>query len=204
MDLIGQRFARLLVVERLPNTTAGARRWRCRCDCGTLSTVTTGCLRSGNTNSCGCLARDLRRINAKHLMSQSPEHRAWTLMRNRCTNQNAPRFDRWGGRGITVCPAWNDFETFLRDMGPRPTPAHSLDRINNDGPYSPENCRWATRRQQANNTSTTRIIEHNGERRPLNEWARLAGINKSTFYYRLKRGLTMHEAMTRPLHERHG
>lgn len=202
-NLVGQTFGRLTVLEFAGINHKGGATWHCRCACGGHSTPSTGSLRDGNSTSCGCIAKEKRRA-AGHLMSTTTEYRIWTLMRSRCTNPRTPNFHRYGGRGITVCEQWEDFRAFLRDMGPRPSLNHSLDRRNNDGPYAPENCRWATRAEQAANTSANRRFVVDGQPLILRDIAARAGINASTLYYRLKRGLTMDEALSRPLHERHG
>lgn len=156
IDLVGQRFGRLTVVGRADNDLHGHVRWDCLCDCGNTSTVLASNLKR-TTQSCGCLARELRPVNAarqftKHGMYQSPEYRAWQNMRERCNNPNHPQFKDWGGRGISVCDRWMDsFEAFYADVGPRPGHRLSLDRIDNDGNYEPGNVRWATHSQQMKN-----------------------------------------------------
>lgn len=198
MNLLGQTFGRLAVTARVGSDSHGAALWHCLCACGRSAIARTSALRSGNTTSCGCKGPETRRT---HAMSKTPEYTAWVQARQRCRNPKWPAFHRYGGRGITICDRWNDFRAFYADMGPRPSPAHSLDRINNDGPYAPENCRWATVRAQNYNKGANRIIDHDGERLPLNAWAERAGINKSTFYYRLRRGMPMREALF-PVHRR--
>lgn len=153
MNLVSARFGRLIVIAE-SERKGSRRRWLCRCDCGAERVVTQSQLTTGKTSSCGCLHREqLSQHRTKHGNSliPSPEYRAWKSLRGRCNNPNDARYAAYGGRGITVDPAWETFEAFLRDMGPRPSDRHSLDRIDNDGEYGPKNCRWATASEQRRN-----------------------------------------------------
>lgn len=180
LQLTSQRFGRLVAIRDVgggaPNKS---RLWRCRCECGTTVTVTSGHLRSGHTRSCGCLQRETiaatrRRLgppNVTHGFTrrghQHPLYKTWGGMWQRCTNPRADSFEFYGGRGITVCERWRDFTLFVADMGAKPSPRHSLDRIDNDGHYScgrceqcqanrwPANVRWATPSEQARNARVT-------------------------------------------------
>jgi hypothetical protein len=154
--LTNQRSGRLFALRDVGRRD-GCVLWLCRCDCGEETVVSSRDLRSGHARSCGCLrdetARTVGHRNRKHGRSTSPEYRAWTEMKRRCYGENRRGYDNWGGRGIVVCERWlNSFEDFLADTGPRPSPAHSLDRWpNNDGNYEPGNCRWATTSEQSKN-----------------------------------------------------
>jgi hypothetical protein len=125
---------------------------------------------------------------------QAKEYRRWSDMKTRCTNPKHIHYAEYGGRGIRVCERWmNSFEAFLADMGPPPSPRHTLDRKNNDGDYCPENCRWATRREQTLNSRHARWLEYKGERLPLIDWARRFGVHSAALIYHLKRGRSMEE-----------
>jgi hypothetical protein len=157
----GQRFGRLVVLHHADKDRKGNWRWECVCDCGNRTQPPTYSLVRGETRSCGCLQLETRRQNKRegsapkhgHTVGRSTaEYRAWNALKTRCTNTNIPGYKYWGGRGITLCERWRDsFEAFLADMGPRPSPKHSLDRIDNDGNYEPGNCRWATASEQNRN-----------------------------------------------------
>lgn len=167
--MVGERFARLTVLESLPKRR-GSTRWRCRCDCGTIKAVDQTHLRSGATQSCGCFSRELAKSRTTHGASVdytlTPEYTSWKGMKQRCLNPRNPSYERYGAKGITICARWrDDFDAFRSDMGPRPD-GTSLDRIDNAGPYAPENCRWADDKTQARGSITERLTkpcEHCGQ-----------------------------------------
>lgn len=205
INLVGQKFGRLTVVSRGENTVQGVAQWNCICECGGTAFARTASLRNGNTQSCGCLHRETSARNARkslttHGMRHTAEYRIWRGVKDRCLNPNIKDFPNYGGRGITLCDAWNNsFEEFFNDMGPRPSPAHSIDRIDNNGPYSPQNCRWAVAEVQHSNTRANRHISFQGETKTLTQWARITGIAKDTLHYRLKAGWSIERALTEPI-----
>jgi hypothetical protein len=157
-NLNNQRFHRLVVKELVSKESWGEKgysRWVCICDCGNTTLVDSYMLTSGRTRSCGCLRQDnLIRHGHARPGKESSEYRAWQNMKSRCSNPNHPSFNSYGGRGIIVCDRWLGklgFDNFLADMGEKPSPKLSLDRINNDGNYQPDNCRWTDALTQSNN-----------------------------------------------------
>lgn len=160
------------------------------CDCGAKFTADLGALKNGSIKSCGCLRRARgRAMLSTHGHTGTPEHKTWIEMKYRCQTPTAPYYDRYGGRGIQVCEGWSkSFEVFLAAVGPRPSPDHSLDRINNDGNYEPGNVRWATSFQQQNNRSTTPMLTIRGETLSASEWAIRVGVPRYLIANRLRRG----------------
>lgn len=164
VDLTGQRFGRLAIIERAPTRfLAGKQRtfWRAQCDCGNTTEVMADSLRSGNSRSCGCLSSDTtRRLATTHGLSKSKTYSAWSAAKARCSNPKHPMWRYYGSRGIRMSEEWaTSFETFLRDMGEAP-PKMELERVDNDGPYAAWNCKWATRSEQLRNRRPRSVFKH--------------------------------------------
>jgi hypothetical protein len=176
-DLRGKKFGRWLVIEKSKDG------WFCECDCGTKKTVKTWALTSGRSKSCGCLhkeiIRDIGYKNATHgcdrVGKATPEYITWGSMISRCTNPRKKDYPNYLGRGIEVCERWHSFENFLADMGYKPSPEHTLDRIDNNGNYEPSNCRWATRKEQNRNSRWNRYLIFDGISKCIAEWAEILG-----------------------------
>lgn len=200
-NLAGQRFGRLTVIRFLGVTEKHHALWECRCDCTGTKTVTTGKLTRGHVMSCGCLEKEVRGSHWRtHGMSHSPEHLAWLGMKRRCLNPKIHNFADYGGRGIQVCERWKDsFENFYADMGQRPTPKHSLDRKDVNGPYDKENCRWATKKEQSRNRRDNTRVPFRDENLTIAEWAERIGCDGQVISKRLQAGWSIERALTTPL-----
>lgn len=199
--MTGFRSGRLTVVERAESIN-GKATWRCKCDCG-KEIVTRGySLRNGDAKSCGCWHEEvLAKGNFVHGESRSRIYGIWNTMKSRCNNPNSRKFYRYGKREITVCEEWQKFEPFYEwAVANGYSDDLSIDRIDNDGNYCPENCRWATRREQMNNTSKTIYLSYNGETHPLSEWSEITGIPRVALWKRIRqRGWSVERALTTPL-----
>ena len=194
MEPIGTRFGRWTTAGPDPSNR---RHVLAVCDCGTESSVDVFNLRSGKSTGCAkCARHDGPLI---HGLSHSRAWKAWQGMIQRCYNPNNPSYPNYGGRGISVCNRWRSgVAAFYADMGTPPA-GMSLDRIDNSGPYSPENCRWASRREQNSNTRRNRLVEYQGEMMTVRELARRTGFNRTTIDARLKRGWSVEDAVSQPL-----
>lgn len=197
-NLLGQRFGRLMVEERLPSIK-GHSHWRCTCDCGETTSPETNQLLSGKTQSCGCLQRERASLNQGGLTHGQHKTRVYTIyhaMKKRCENPKDHKFPRYGGRGIKICSEWSSFELFLAWAIPAGYADNlSIERRNNDGNYCPENCYWATPTQQASNRSSSRLLTINGRTQTIAMWAREAGMPYHTIWGRLRKGWTSEAAV---------
>ncbi len=195
-----ERHGRLAVKEYV-GCVRGKMMVRCVCDCGGEKVLRLNSLRTGNTRSCGCLKPEAASSrNFKHGFAarnnRVAEFQVWCQMRSRCKPNGGRETRNYGDRGIRVCERWeNSFIAFMEDMGPRPSPAHSIERENVNGHYEPENCRWATSKEQANNTRRNRRLTHSGETLTLTEWAGRIGFSVSTLHARLAR-MSVEAALT--------
>lgn len=167
----------------------------CRCECGTVKSVSLSSIRQQKSKSCGCLQADNGPPNKRHGMTQTPTYKTWSHMLYRCLNESSASYPNYGGRGITVCKEWLSFDAFFADMGVKPA-GTSIDRIDNNKGYSPTNCQWSDKRAQANNRRTSRLINWNGEERTLADLSRIAGISIGSFWSRLNSGWSIERIMT--------
>jgi hypothetical protein len=195
IDLTGMVFGALTATKRVGSDRFGDTIWECKCACGEPSLVRGSSLRSGGTRSCGC-HHGQPPVNWIHGGTSGvtrtgrvqSEYSTWRLMKGRCFNHNNNKYYLYGGRGITVCDRWkNSFASFLADMGPKPTEKHTLDRIDPNKDYAPDNCRWATQQDQQRNRRNNVFVEISGERFTIFDVAELLKIKESSARARLKR-----------------
>lgn len=204
IDLTGQRFGKLIVLRRAENYVRSnghkESTWVCCCECGNEITVTRTNLK--RARSCGCSkGKYISDSKITHGMSNSRLYRIWQNMKNRCYNPNVDRYDRYGGRGITVCEKWRDsFEAFYKwaiDNGY--SDELSIDRKDVNGNYTPDNCRWISMDKQADNKLNSRIFEYNGEAHTVSEWSKILGISRDIIWNRIKRGWDIERVFTQPI-----
>lgn len=201
-DLAGRTYGRLTAVRLAGRSSRGARLWLCICSCGAESVVYASALTKGHTQSCGCLRHD--GLNARHGMTKGdtphPIWSVWASMTQRCTDTGATGYKNYGGRGIRVCRRWSTFENFRDDMLPTWSPGLTLEREDNEGNYSPKNCKWATKKEQARNRRSTRWVEVFGERLSLAEAVeRFSVVRYGTVLSRIDKGKWgIEEALTTP------
>ena len=191
-EIKGKRFGKLVAIEedgRIGTNVA----WICKCDCGNVIRVRASSLLSGNTTSCGC-----KRIESitKHNMTNSPLFNVWRNMKERCENKSYKSYENYGGRGVKVCNEWKEFSVFYEwAMDNGYERGLSIDRIDNDGGYNPANCRWVKMRTQSRNRRTNVVLEYDGEKHCLADWAKILGINRNTIGWRYRNGWTVKEIL---------
>lgn len=202
LNLTGQRFGRLVVVERSTNSKNGKARWLCKCDCGNDTVVFSTSLVRGLTHSCGCLNSEIASERfSTHRLSESRLHKTWSDMKKRCYNPNSKSFPAYGGRGIEMCEEWkDDFQSFYNwAMAHGYADDLTIDRIDVNGNYSPENCRWVDKLTQANNCRTNHYLTFNGKTQSIAAWARELGVSDSLIRQRIVTlGWSVERALTEP------
>jgi hypothetical protein len=198
IDLTGRKIGMWTVLRRAEDKSKQPA-YICRCDCGEKRHVIGASLKTGDSQNCGCVRRaNLGDRARKHGMINHRLYRTWLAMHDRCRRPKHTAYPRYGARGIYVCDRWSEFPVFLADMGPTWQEGLSLDRIDNDGPYSPENCRWATPQVQMQNRGQ-RLYEAFGERLSLKDWSDRFGIPVGVIRHRRFHGWTLEDAVTRPV-----
>jgi hypothetical protein len=203
IDLTGRVCGRWTVISR-DHSKPGQMYWLCKCECGTVRIVQGGDLRNGGSKGCK-QCREYKGVPT-HGMYHTPEYKIWSAMWQRCTCQTSQQYKNYGARGISVCDRWSSFQSFFDDMGPRPPSArgsriYSIDRINNDGNYEPNNCRWTTITTQRRNTRLNRLVTFNDTTKCVAEWAAQYGMHRQSLLNRLNHGWSIERAITEPVHK---
>lgn len=196
-NLTGLKFGLIHVIcfagKRIKNSGNAEYFYHCRCSCGTQRLISGVALTGKKRRGCRCWNSDLNG------MRESDEYRIWSAMWTRCTNPRQASWKNYGGRGITVCERWEKFEHFFADMGQRPTRQHTIDRRDNDAGYSPDNCRWITRREQNRNRSDNHRLTFRGETKTIAEWSEDVHIEQRTIWWRISSGWSVDRALTTPI-----
>lgn len=186
IDIAGQKFGRWTVVSR-----AHGASWDCVCDCGTRRVVTGSSLKLGTSPSCGCLSRER---STKHGMERTQIYNTWAQMLARCNNPKSTSYPRYGAKGIKVCVRWHDFRSFYADMGDK-AEGQTLDRIDGSKGYEPGNVRWANKKEQARNRTSTKFLMWEGKPTPMAEVAERAGIKRKVLENRIRLGMSVEDAV---------
>lgn len=193
-SVLSEKYGKLKPLKEL--RLKNRRAFYCKCDCGNFKNIFLKYLRNGDTRSCGCInKKETSARFKKHGMSRTNEYNIWLAMISRCENVKNKSFLNYGGRGISVCSSWKKFENFIKDMGKKPENL-TLDRIDNDGNYEPNNCRWATRKQQSRNTSRNVYIEYNGENMCVKDWAIKLGVRDKLIHERISYGWPIEKVLS--------
>jgi hypothetical protein len=202
-QIVGEKYGRLKVLSFAGLNKHRSSMWNCICDCGAIGVFKGRNLLIGKTKSCGCWLLEKRRSPKKHghtsrNLGASSEYSAWKAMRQRCENPNNRSWKDYGERGITVCERWHNFSNFIQDMGKKPSPNLSIERVDNDSGYTKENCIWATKKVQNRNKRNNIILTHNGKSQTVKDWANEYGLLFGTLYFRILRGWPMEKALMPP------
>ena len=203
-NLIGNRYGRLLVLARAENSKANKARWLCRCDCGIEKVIFATALVGGLSKSCGCLNNEVRgKASVTHGLRKHPLYPVWNDMKCRCRNKTHHAYKFYGARGVTVCDEWRtSFKAFYTwAMANGYKSGLEIDRRDNSLGYSPSNCRWTTRAEQARNRNVCVLKTINGVTKTVGEWADVHGLKQSTVHGRLKRGWSIQESLNTPAGE---
>lgn len=193
-DLTGNVYGKLTVIALTECSKFRSSWFECRCECGKRVVVRGSVLLGGGTKACFSCA------HTKHGQSRTVVYRIWTNIKYRCYKEGSQSYHKYGARGITVCDRWlNSFENFIADLGPRPTPKHSVERLDNNSNYEPGNCKWATPKEQQNNTSMCRWIEYDGMTKTLSQWSDVIGVSAQVIGKRLDGGWSIEKSLTTPI-----
>lgn len=201
IDITNQRFGRLVTIKRIIPEGETKNKWFCRCDCGNECLVRTSDLRNGRTQSCGCLKRELDfQRNRTHGLSHTRLHKIWRHMKDRCLNPNSKSYKDYGGRGIVICEEWkNNFENFMEwALASGYKSNLTIERIDVNGNYEPNNCCWIPLIEQAKNRRTTHYLTFNNETHNIREWSKIIGISENAIHHRLKSGWSIEKTLTTP------
>lgn len=205
IDLTGQKFGRLTVVKRVENDKQGRAKWLCKCDCGNIQIIQASKLRNGHSKSCGCLRIDTLTANAakrhRHKLSNTKLYQVWANMKDRCLNPNCKNYKNYGGNGIKICAEWLISDNFLEwAIANGYKEGLTIDRIDNNKGYSPDNCRWTTFAEQENNKSNNHFITYKDRKQTLQQWADELKISRNTLLARINRDWTIERALTEEVH----
>lgn len=204
VDISGLVFGNFTVLSRTDSDRHGLARWRCACVCGGETVFSSVSIRKSKSHYCSHCdtwsTLDPNPQRRRHGLRCKREYDVWTAIKQRCNNPNCNAYENYGGRGITICDAWNeDFLAFFNDMGKRPSPKHTIERIDNSKGYEPSNCKWATRSEQAANRRNNRLLTHLGKTLTVKEWSEETGINYRTIMTRLSKGWPAEKTLTAPV-----
>lgn len=199
-DLTGQRFGRLVVIERVGTRSRNAL-WKCKCDCGNEKEVLSGSLANGHTKSCGCFRSQFAREKVTtHGMCKTKLHGVWTAMKARCSNSHLESYSNYGGRGITVGDEWSDFINFYNWANSTGyNGLLTLNRKDNEKGYCPQNCEWSTRKEQANNKRNNVWYEYRGEKKTISQWSDVCGMSYKIIAGRIRAGWDIKQALFTPI-----